>query len=96
MKLNSPLTYIIIVTFITIFFKEIFNVSFKDYSLPEKLKPLERHKKRLTVIQTLSGAGMNDDHTKGYGTLSLRNSKGNVAVAPTIDCILGKYLSNQN
>ena len=69
------------------------DVSLADHALPDKLKALDEFKTRLTVIQSLSGVGFRGNHTKGFGTLSLHDSE-NVAVAPTLDCLLGEYLSN--
>jgi hypothetical protein len=68
------------------------DVSLSDRLLPEKLKALEPFKNRLTIIQSLSGVGFRGNHTKGFGTLSLHDSE-NVAVAPTLDCLLGQHLS---
>ena len=63
-----------------------------DHKLPEKLVALETLKDRLTVIQSLSGVGFRGNHTKGFGTLSLHDSE-KVAIAPTLDCLLGQHLS---
>ncbi|HBF17123.1 MAG TPA: hypothetical protein DDW37_05775, partial [Verrucomicrobiales bacterium] len=68
------------------------DVALADYKLPEKLASLETLKERLTIIQSLSGVGFRGNHTKGFGTLSLHDSE-KVAVAPTLDCILGQHLS---
>ena len=68
-------------------------VSLQDHKLPEKLSQLEDFKKRLTIIQSLSGEGFSGNHTSGYGALSCHNSE-TVAVAPTIDCLLGQHLSS--
>ena len=68
------------------------DVNLADYKLPEKLASLETLKERLTIIQSLSGVGFRGNHTKGFGTLSLHDSE-KVAVAPTLDCILGQHLS---
>ena len=68
------------------------DVSLADRQLPEKLKILNPFKDRLTIIQSLSGVGFRGNHTKGFGTLSLHDSE-NVAVAPTLDCLLGQHLS---
>ena len=68
------------------------DVSLTDRQLPEKLKILNPFKDRLTIIQSLSGVGFRGNHTKGFGTLSLHDSE-NVAVAPTLDCLLGQHLS---
>lgn len=69
------------------------DVSLADVTLPEKLNALEHLKQRLTVIQSLSGVGFRGNHTKGFGTLSLHDSE-TVAIAPTIDCLLGLHLSS--
>jgi hypothetical protein len=61
-------------------------------ALPEKLAPLDDFRDRLTIIQSLSGEGFSGNHTSGYGALSCHNSE-RVAVAPTIDCLLGQHLS---
>ena len=63
-----------------------------DRELPEKLVPLAAFKDRMTIIQSLSGEGFSGNHTAGYGALSCHNSE-KVAVAPTIDCLLGQHLS---
>ncbi|MEL7338194.1 MAG: DUF1552 domain-containing protein, partial [Planctomycetota bacterium] len=68
------------------------DVSLADRRLPQKLRCLEAFKDRLTVIQSLSGVGFRGNHTKGFGTLSLHDSE-TVAVAPTLDCMLGQHLS---
>ena len=68
------------------------DVSLADHELPEKLAALEEFKERLTIIQSLSGVGFRGNHTKGFGTLSLHDSE-TVAIAPTLDCLLGLHLS---
>ena len=68
------------------------DVSLADHQLPEKLAALEEFKERLTIIQSLSGVGFRGNHTKGFGTLSLHDSE-TVAIAPTLDCLLGLHLS---
>lgn len=68
------------------------DVSLADHPLPEKLAVLEAFKDRLTIIQSLSGEGFTGNHTAGYGALSCHNSE-RVAVAPTLDCLLGEQLS---
>ena len=68
------------------------DVPLADRKLPEKLGILDSFKDRLTIIQSLSGVGFRGDHTKGFGTLSLHDSE-KVAVAPTLDCMLGQHLS---
>ncbi len=68
------------------------NESLAAHRLPEKLSLLEEFKDRLTIIQGLSGAGFRGDHTAGYGTLSCHDSE-RVAIAPTVDCLLGQHLS---
>ncbi|MDA7881926.1 DUF1552 domain-containing protein [Akkermansiaceae bacterium] len=62
-------------------------------NLPEKLSSLKSFTDRMTIIQSLSGEGFSGNHTAGYGALSCHNSE-RVAVAPTIDCLLGKHLSS--
>jgi hypothetical protein len=62
------------------------------HPLPDKLAALNEFKDRLTIIQSLSGEGFSGDHTAGFGALSCHNSE-RVAVAPTIDCLLGQKLS---
>ncbi|MDF1713142.1 MAG: DUF1552 domain-containing protein [Akkermansiaceae bacterium] len=69
------------------------DVSLKNHRLPEKLSQLEAFKDRLTIIQSLSGEGFSGNHTSGYGALSCHNSE-TVAIAPTIDCLLGQHLSD--
>ena len=68
------------------------DVSLADHTLPGKLALLEDFKDRMTIIQSLSGEGFSGNHTTGYGALSCHNSE-RVAVAPTIDCLLGQHLS---
>ena len=68
------------------------DVPLATHELPEKLAALEEFKDRLTIIQSLSGVGFRGNHTKGFGTLSLHDSE-KVAVAPTLDCLLGQHLS---
>ncbi len=68
------------------------DISLTDRQLPEKLKIMDPFKDRLTILQSLSGVGFRGNHTKGFGTLSLHDSE-NVAVAPTLDCLLGQHLS---
>lgn len=72
---------------------DLIDVPLSDYKLPEKLSRLEGLKNRLTIIQSLSGEGFSGNHTAGYGALSCHNSE-TVAVAPTIDCLLGRHLSD--
>jgi hypothetical protein len=67
--------------------------SLKDRKLPDKLSPLEPFKDRLTILQSLSGETFRGNHTTGYGMLSCHNSE-KVAIAPSIDCILGQQLSS--
>ena len=69
------------------------HASLKDHKLPEKLSPLEPFKDRLTILQSLSGETFRGNHTTGYGMLSCHNSE-KVAIAPSIDCILGQQLSS--
>ncbi len=69
------------------------DVSLADFPLPKKLDPVKAFRDRLTIIQSLSGEGFRGDHTCGFGALSCHDSE-RVAVAPTIDCLLGKHLSS--
>ena len=68
------------------------DVSLSEHALPAKLSRLEAFRDRLTIIQSLSGEGFSGNHTAGYGALSCHNSE-RVAIAPSIDCLLGKQLS---
>lgn len=68
------------------------DVPLAKHKLPEKLAALEKFKDRMTIIQSLSGVGFRGNHTKGFGTLSLHDSE-KVAIAPTLDCLLGQHLS---
>ena len=68
------------------------DVSLGEHALPAKLSLLEAFRDRLTIIQSLSGEGFSGNHTAGYGALSCHNSE-RVAIAPSIDCLLGKQLS---
>lgn len=72
---------------------ELIDVPLADRELPEKLEPLAAFKNRMTIIQSLSGEGFSGNHSSGYGALSCHNSE-KVAVAPTIDCLLGQHLSD--
>jgi hypothetical protein len=69
------------------------DASLAEHKLPEKLAVLEEFKDRLTIIQSLSGVGFRGNHTKGFGALSLHDSE-KIAVAPTLDCLLGQHLSS--
>ena len=68
------------------------DVPLAKHKLPAKLAALEKFKDRMTIIQSLSGVGFRGNHTKGFGTLSLHDSE-KVAIAPTLDCLLGQHLS---
>ena len=68
------------------------HVPLENLTLPEKLAPLEPFKDRLTILQSLSGETFRGNHTSGFGMLSCHNSE-RVAIAPSIDCILGQHLS---
>ena len=68
------------------------DVSLKGHTLPAKLKALEPFKDQLTILQSLSGEGFSGDHTSGLGALSCHNSE-RVAVAPTVDCLIGRHVS---
>ena len=68
------------------------DVPLMKHKLPEKLAALEKFKDQMTIIQSLSGVGFRGNHTKGFGTLSLHDSE-NIAIAPTLDCLLGQHLS---
>ena len=71
---------------------ELIDKPLDEVTLPEKLKLLESFKDRMTIIQSLSGQSFIGNHTAGYGALSCHNSE-MVAIAPTVDCMLGKHLS---
>jgi len=71
---------------------ELLDVALADYGLPDKLEALAKFRDRMTVIQSLSGEGFSGNHTSGYGALSCHNSE-RVAIAPTVDCLLGQHLS---
>ncbi len=68
-------------------------LSLSNQQLPELLAEFEEIKKHVTIIQGLSGKNFVGNHTAGYGALSCHHSE-RVAVAPTIDCILGQHLSS--
>lgn len=68
------------------------DVSLSDHKLPKKLSLLESFKDRMTILQSLSGEGFRGDHTTGYGALSCHDSE-KVAIAPSVDCLLGQHLS---
>lgn len=63
-----------------------------ELTLPEKLKGLEAFKDRMTIVQSLSGHSFIGNHTAGYGALTCHNSE-KVAIAPSVDCLLGQHLS---
>lgn len=69
------------------------DVPFAKCGLPDKLAALEELKNRVTILQSLSGEGFTGNHTSGYGALSCHNSE-TVAIAPTVDCMLGRHLSS--
>lgn len=69
------------------------HASLKNHKLPEKLSPLAPFKDRLTILQSLSGETFRGNHTTGYGMFSCHNSE-RVAIAPSVDCILGQHLSS--
>ena len=69
------------------------DVSLENHKLPKKLAALEQFKKRMTIIQSLSGETFTGNHTAGLGALSCHNSE-KVAIAPTVDCLLGQHLSS--
>ncbi|MFT5468574.1 MAG: hypothetical protein ACI8UO_003684 [Verrucomicrobiales bacterium] len=71
---------------------ELVNLPLSGQQLPENLSDFEEIKDQLTIIQGLSGKNFVGNHTAGYGTLSCHHSE-QVAVAPTVDCILGQHLS---
>ena len=64
------------------------SASLDDLKLPEIFQPLESMKKRLTIIQGLSGNNLKGNHTSGFGTLSCRNSE-LTPVGPSVDALLG-------
>ncbi len=68
------------------------DVSLADHELPNNFQDFEDLKDQLTIIQGLSGKNFVGDHTAGYGALSCHHSE-RVAVAPTVDCLLGQHLS---
>jgi hypothetical protein len=71
---------------------ELIDVSLADHKLPDKLAILEPFKDKTTIVQSLSGKTFSGNHTTGYGALSCHNSE-RVAIAPTVDCLLGQHLS---
>ena len=68
------------------------DVSLSDHELPDNFKAFEGIKDQLTIIQGLSGKNFVGNHTAGYGALSCHHSE-QVAVASTVDCLLGEHLS---
>lgn len=68
------------------------DVSLANHKLPDNLAPFEDVKDQLTIIQGLSGKNFVGNHTAGYGALSCHHSE-QVAVAPTVDCLLGEHVS---
>ncbi|MGZ0169765.1 MAG: DUF1552 domain-containing protein [Planctomycetales bacterium] len=68
------------------------DVSLSGHELPDNFKAFEEVKDQLTIIQGLSGRNFVGNHTSGYGALSCHHSE-QVAVAPTVDCMLGQHLS---
>lgn len=71
---------------------ELVDVSLADHRLPDKLAILEPFRNKTTIVQSLSGKTFSGNHTAGYGALSCHNSE-RVAIAPTVDCLLGQHLS---
>lgn len=71
---------------------DLIDASLAKHKLPEKLAMLEPFKHKTTIIQSLSGKSFSGNHTAGYGALSCHNSE-RVAIAPTVDCMLGEHLS---
>ncbi|PHS03068.1 MAG: hypothetical protein COA78_19270 [Blastopirellula sp.] len=71
---------------------KVIEASFADHALPDSLAAFEEIKDQLTVIQGLSGKNFVGNHTAGYGALSCHHSE-QVAVAPTVDCLLGQHVS---
>lgn len=71
---------------------ELVDVSLSDHALPDNFASFEDVKDQLTIIQGLSGRNFVGNHTSGYGALSCHHSE-QVAVAPTVDCLLGDHLS---
>jgi hypothetical protein len=69
------------------------DVSLADHELPDNFKDFEEVKDQLTIIQGLSGRNFVGNHTAGYGALSCHHSE-QVAIAPTIDCMLGQHVSS--
>jgi hypothetical protein len=68
------------------------DVSLANHKLPDNFAAFEEVKDQLTIIQGLSGKNFVGNHTAGYGALSCHHSE-QVAVAPTVDCLLGQQLS---
>lgn len=68
------------------------DVPLADHELPDNFKVFEEVKDQLTIIQGLSGRNFEGNHTAGFGTLSCHHSE-QVAIAPTVDCLLGAHLS---
>lgn len=68
------------------------DVSLSSHELPDNFQAFEDVKDQLTIIQGLSGRNFVGNHTSGYGALSCHHSE-QVAVAPTVDCMLGQQLS---
>ena len=68
------------------------NMALNRQNLPEMFAPLQAFSDKVTILQGLSGANFNGNHTAGYGTLSCHNSE-RVPVAPTLDYLLGSRFS---
>ena len=73
------------------------DTSLKDHSLPPALEPLHEFKKRLTIIQGLSGRIAGGGHSNNFGALGAYNCKGGVgssgqALGETVDGALAKTL----
>ncbi len=68
------------------------DVSLADQELPENLRVFDSIKDQLTIVQGLSGKNFVGNHTAGYGALSCHHSE-QVAIAPTVDCLLGQHVS---
>jgi len=77
--------------------RQLVNASLVDRELPPALKPIEKYKQRLTVVNGLSGRIAGGGHSNDFGALGVYNCGSGVgssglAKGETIDVALGKRL----
>ena len=72
---------------------KLIDISLAEHKLPESLAPLNAVKKRMTILQGLSGQMCNGGHSSWYGALGCYKTNssthdGGTPIAPTIDGML--------